>query len=673
MNELVTVIVPVYKVEKYLEKCLDSILGQSYRNLEIILVDDGSLDNCGQICDDYALKDPRIVVIHKANGGLSSARNAALDITKGDWILCVDSDDYIHPRMVEKMLSSTKAYSVDIVICSHYIEKENKLSITDRIIDDVVVMDRMQALDRLVEDKEIKSYAWGKLYRADLFSGVRYPEGRNYEDIATTYYLFDRAQKIIKIPEYLYFYLVRDDSISYNNSAGSWHKGCHASCLGQEERAEYFKKKGYAELYDKAMASLLPYLFSDIKSAYKVKAFEDARSARDYIGSYREYFWQNSYVSAKDKKLISVYMKGPGAFGVYETVKKPFSRIGKAFRKTKAHIRAARSDYDFSLQSGRSRRIIYFELPCFDNLGDHAIAYATGKLLNEICEKLDDTQVYIVSGWDTDMAVSSLKKVIGKRDVIVCQGGGNFGSLYEFAQVFRRKVLESFCDNKIVVMPQTVFYSEDESGKKELSLDQKAVERCKMLTILARDRKSLELFKQYFSADVRLMHDVVTTLDIPSFDVERRGILLCLRSDKESKLSTGDKHLIMEAAEALDSEVHVTDTCTYFDIDENEREEVLLAKLKLWSGTKLVVTDRLHGMIFSLITQTPCIVIGNNHHKVKETYETIKDCGYIYEAGTIEKIEKDIAAVLEKDGDKTIKRMYWPKDMAVYKELFGES
>ena len=158
---------------------VDSILNQSYRNLEIILVDDGSPDECGRICDDYASMDSRIDVIHKENGGLSSARNAALDVAKGDWILCVDSDDYIHSTLVEKMLAAAEENSADIVISSYYLQKNNKLSIVDEIHDEVIVMDKMTALDRLVADKEIKSYAWGKLYRAELFEGVRYPDGRN--------------------------------------------------------------------------------------------------------------------------------------------------------------------------------------------------------------------------------------------------------------------------------------------------------------------------------------------------------------------------------------------------------------------------------------------------------------------------------------------------------------
>ena len=206
-NNLISVIIPVYNVEKYLDRCMETVLNQTYGNMEIILVDDGATDQSGKKCDEYALKDERVKVIHKKNGGLSSARNAALEIATGDYIGFVDSDDYIDEYMFEKMLQYCIDNDCDISVCGHFTEKNNKISIEEPIIDQLIMYTKMDALETLVEDAMMNNYAWDKLYKAELFKGVRYPDGRNYEDIATTYLLFDKAERICQIPEYLYYYL----------------------------------------------------------------------------------------------------------------------------------------------------------------------------------------------------------------------------------------------------------------------------------------------------------------------------------------------------------------------------------------------------------------------------------------------------------------------------------
>lgn len=641
MNDLISVIIPVYRVEEYIRKCLDSIVSQTYQELEIILVDDGSPDNCGMICDEYAERDNRVKVIHKSNGGLSSARNAALDVIKGNWVICVDSDDYVHPDMIRRLHEVAVCNSAQISICAHYEERGDKLLITQRVYDDIRIWDKKTALEKLVEDNDIKSYAWGKLYKAELFDGVRYPDGRNYEDIATTYFLFDKADKIVKIPDYLYYYLIRKDSISFNDSPQAWHKGCHASCLGQEERAEYFKSMGYTELYALSMSKLLPYLFSDIRSGYSSDDNNDVFETKDYLQKHLNEFNSNPYISGNDKKIIRIYLKDKNTFRLYLSIKGVLKKSLRNIRRIRKKIISNNKKYNFSLEAGRNKRIVYFELPCFDNLGDHAIAYVTERLLRAICADSPSFQVFVVEGWDTDDAILSLKRVAGPDDIIICQGGGNFGNLYDFAEVFRRKVLRSFKNNRIIIMPQTLFYSDDESGKRECEADKRAIKDCRDITIFARDKKSYELMRELFDADICQLHDVVSLYDASYLSNDNRsGIVVCLRSDKESALSGKEKIQIIQLCENNAERVIVTDTCTKYDIASKEREAVLKKKLSLFGSTKLVVTDRLHGMIFSVITKTPCIVLGNNHHKVYETYRTFKDFKYIRYIGSVEELER---------------------------------
>lgn len=212
----ISVIVPVYKVEPYLRKCLDSIVNQTYANLEIILVDDGSPDNCGAICDEYAARDDRIIVIHQANGGLSAARNAALDMATGDYIGFVDSDDWIELDMFEYLLTHALAEDADIAFCGHWDETPSGSLLQgwpryERL-------DKETGLQALLEDCGLHNQVWDKLWKQDLFRDIRFPVGHNFEDLAIAYRLFEASDKVLCLPEPKYHYLQRSDSIIADTS-----------------------------------------------------------------------------------------------------------------------------------------------------------------------------------------------------------------------------------------------------------------------------------------------------------------------------------------------------------------------------------------------------------------------------------------------------------------------
>lgn len=212
---LISIIIPVYKVEIYLEKCIQSVINQTYENLQIILVDDGSPDNCGKICDEYAQKDHRIEVIHKSNGGLSDARNKGLEIAKGEYIGFIDSDDYIESDMYEVLYNLLKQYNADVSICNFYTVSQGKISIknADNGINEY---NRIEILKEILLDKNIQSYAWNKLYKKELFDEIKYPIGKKYEDIGTTFYLLEKCNKVVVTGKSEYYYINRQDSIVNN-------------------------------------------------------------------------------------------------------------------------------------------------------------------------------------------------------------------------------------------------------------------------------------------------------------------------------------------------------------------------------------------------------------------------------------------------------------------------
>lgn len=207
----ISVIIPVYKVEPYLRGCLNSIVNQTYENLEIILVDDGSPDGCGAICDEYAARDRRIRVIHKTNGGVSSARNAGLRAAAGEWIGWVDSDDWIEPDMYEYLLSHALSAGADITVCGR-LERYRDRSVF-RGWEREETLDTETALELLLKNDVMQNYLWDKLWRRGLFDGLSFPEGRTFEDIAIMHRLFVRARRIVCLPEAKYNYFQRPGSI----------------------------------------------------------------------------------------------------------------------------------------------------------------------------------------------------------------------------------------------------------------------------------------------------------------------------------------------------------------------------------------------------------------------------------------------------------------------------
>lgn len=212
MGNKISIIVPVYKVEKYLDRCMESIVNQDYENLEIILVDDGSPDHCPQMCDSWAEKDSRIRVIHKENGGLSSARNCGLNLATGDFLYFVDSDDYIDRSLCTKLMDLFAEHDADIIAFNscHVGKDGTDLGATEDIREEM--LSQADALAALLQGK-INSYQWNKMYRRQIFDGIRFPEGRVWEDVAVSYRLFLNAKQVYCYPEQLYYYCDRDGSI----------------------------------------------------------------------------------------------------------------------------------------------------------------------------------------------------------------------------------------------------------------------------------------------------------------------------------------------------------------------------------------------------------------------------------------------------------------------------
>lgn len=299
MNEpLISVIVPVYNVEKYIVRCIESIINQSYKNLEIILVNDGSTDSSGKICDEYAADDKRIYVIHKKNGGQSTARNAALDLAKGEYITFVDSDDYINTDFVKIMYETIIRFNADIVQCGYIRGTENTFP-DIRINDNCKVIDINTALSTSIYDVVV----WAKLYKRKVIGTIRFPEGKVHEDEAVYYKFAYNSKKICILENKMYYYYM-----SPNSTMRSEPK---LDFIGvYEDRIKFFKEKNDEFLLQKSYERFALILAS--KYAYYIKNGINRDMCNVLTDKFNEiYYKSKKLASFKYRVLLYLFYRMP--------------------------------------------------------------------------------------------------------------------------------------------------------------------------------------------------------------------------------------------------------------------------------------------------------------------------------------------------------------------------
>ena len=282
---LISVIVPIYNVEDYLDRCVKSIVNQTYNYLEIILVDDGSPDNCPQLCDDWVKKDNRIKVIHKENGGLSDARNAGMKIAAGKYIGFIDSDDFVAQDFFETLLSVMQKENSDIVECGvvKFYEDGSFEEHSDDLA--VVTFETESALSGLIAENPFHQHVWNKLYKTQLVNDIPYAVGKLNEDEFWTYQVFGRAQKVSKINKTMYYYFQRSSSIM-----GEGYNIRRLDALeGKVARQEYIEEY-YPELSLCAKLNLYESMIFACQCTMKYLSGADKRKALSIIRLYLKSF-----------------------------------------------------------------------------------------------------------------------------------------------------------------------------------------------------------------------------------------------------------------------------------------------------------------------------------------------------------------------------------------------
>lgn len=284
-GDLISIIIPIYNVQKYLNKCVKSVLEQTYGNLEIILVDDGSTDSSGEICDKCKESDERIVVIHKKNGGLSDARNAGIDISKGEYLFFLDADDYLSPNAIEIMYSKIISENADLAICNFtWTNSEGEKFCGEDVICDEI-LNKEDLLGKLVKsDNFYYVVAWNKLYARKLFEKLRFTYGKIHEDEFIVHRIFGECNKAVSLSEILYYYIKTNNSITTSNT--SIKRLDYIEAL--DDRIKYYKENGYID-YAKETLKLLWWVYSELYTAVEIT--KENKDRMNFLKSfYNKYF-----------------------------------------------------------------------------------------------------------------------------------------------------------------------------------------------------------------------------------------------------------------------------------------------------------------------------------------------------------------------------------------------
>lgn len=602
----VSVIVPIYNVAPYLKKCIDSILAQTYSNLEVILVDDGSTDESSDICDTYVALDCRVSVIHKSNGGLSSARNAGLDVAKGDYIAFIDSDDYIEPNMIEKLIAAILHEDAELAMCGV------------RCIDeygDEVAFNSAPIIDGVLTGKDIfeKVFlfqavwfitAWNRLYKSSLLQEYRFPEGRLHEDEFAAHHIYDNCRKVVTISDPLYLYLQRTGSITSQKSLRNYidiYEAMYDRYLFFEEKGKGYEK--FAQIAARKMGWAL-------RCAFSVAGYEEN------IELFKPLYKRTLLLLLRygDLRAVKLFLYRHKKFikSIISTLKVPLFTLTFAFQVAR---------------TGRNPRIFLVGTPEHGNLGDHAIVYAEKNFLTKLFPNMPLIEI---GNSEYLNYADYIARHIRSEDIIAIDGGGNLGTLWGNEDDKISNIISRFSHHKIIVFPQTCYYDDTDSGRERLARNREIYDGAKNLLITLRDKASYDFVKINFPrVKSAFIPDIVFSIMNAPKNVSGSGVLLCMRKDKEKILCPDIHAALKEIVKSSGMPAAVTDTLVDRRVTVSKREVELAQKWREFAKAGIVLTDRLHGMIFAAITGTPCIAFDNKSGKVKGGYEFIKHLPYI--------------------------------------------
>ena len=631
----ISVIVPVYRVKPYLHRCVDSILAQTYSDFDLILIDDGCPDGCGAVCDEYAQKDARIHVIHQNNGGLSSARNTGINWSiknsKSEWISFVDSDDWIHPRYLELLIAAAGDTQLDVIIGGYFRTNGETFPEPER--------HKERAVIRPADDYYVKSIvnatvSWGKLVRKKYYEEIQFPVGKVHEDEFTTYKILFRQKNLAVVDLPLYAYFQNKQGIMMK----PWSPSRLDAMLAMDEQLSFFHKLGRKEIEKVVLKRYLNSISRNLIAIQESSALQE--KDRDHYRKLLEK--RRRRLLLTNRRLFPVFESEENKEVYYEAfpIMRTFSKLWTGTRgimKRSALVHAVgkkvkrvwlrREDIRTAIRYKKAtafKKAVLLQTPIHGNLGDHAIAMAEMQMFEKLCISCCDfPYTKGIEKWCA--AVTSRKKLI------VITGGGFMGSLWMNEEWRIRDTLRFFSKNKVIIFPQTVYFDfSSPEGRECFEASKRYYENHPDLTLFVREKQSYDFVRQYMpEINVHLVPDTVMVLDYQTENRKRDGALVCMRKDKERLLPDEDYQNLVDILEKRYSHVRVSSTIIPGPIKPERRNQEVSGKLEEFASAEVAITDRLHGMIFAAVTETPCIVMDSLSHKLRGCYRWLEDLDYI--------------------------------------------
>lgn len=673
-DPLVSVVVPVFNVKDYLPRCLSSVVGQTYPNIEVVVVDDGSTDGSGALCDEWTRDNANVRVVHTANAGLSAARNCGLGHVAGDYVVFVDSDDALGRYHVENLVaavSKTPDPGTAVAVTGFTPCAAGAAADTAHCGVHSFDLDAAEAICKSVTPgAEFAAHAWGKLYPRSLFRLLHYPVGRYYEDQYITYKVFlaaghivyenandylyttDRAGSISassRIRELDYLDAIRETLVCVERecpkAVSAVRKRYLGSLIGGVETACLFGTAAkYEELFEEAhgvSARVVDSAGLDISSRVRYRLL--ALGAEGY----------RRLLAAKG----TAHCLSPGSLKL---------RVAnhRAWRRESSRI----AEHYTELRGRTGGRCAFLLMtPRYRNYGDHLIAFSERMLL----DSAGVDSVIEIPYEDCQALGDAFGTVVRPTDPVFFTGGGYLGDLWLGLEGTAERILESLGPgNRVFFFPESLFYSSSGCERFET-----AVKATKARTIVsAREKASFErLGRSLDPNNVKLLPDVgllVRRSDLlpAAPDRAESSALVCLRRDKESLQGAG---FGLELTAALDScglAIAAVDTHDPVgEIESNDRRGELAALACRFGEASLVVTNRLHGMVLAMIMGTPCVALDNISGKVSGVARWVAASGYplilcadgdvagaVRKACALERYEGDICDALSGEREKLL-------------------